>query len=701
MRKNKIASIIFILSVFFSSSLFSQSKETSLKHFENGVKFQNVEDWFKAREEFLQAVQENPAFGEAWFNLAKVTYETGDFALCFSYIETAEKYAKDRVDILNLKGMCLISLGRLAEARSLFEKVISDYPNNVEARFGLAELELYDGTFDNAEKLYLEALKRQSTNRRALLSLAVLATETGKDEASQNYINQALRYHASQPEVQYLAAYLNAKRGNFKEAERRARASVQLKTDYTDSYLILASILYSQKQYDEVCDICDYLINQNRNNISAWYLKGRAKYKIGKIEDALSIWGEALKIDPNDEILRSALEILVIQNFSLEDENRIQWADYHIKKADEYSKQFKGEQVRYEYQRALKIAPNDFSARIKYANFIGKLGLNELYLNQLNFIKENSKIDRSKLSSEELSQYVSMDDTIEAYSSLMKNSLNSRWDVDSFYLDKTRWNIGLYYTKSPFELIHCDSEEIAARMLCESFTGESKAYVSVREEPVLNYAQAFSLARQNRQDYFIILKFEETQREVTFEATVYNGRNGTQITKFSLFRTGNGKFSSSVRSLRSDILNMLPIRGKILKQSGNNVLLDLGKSDGMVKGTVLDVVKAGGIRTSDTGLGVVVSENDYLAQITIDEVAEEISQGTLQQKSFYDRVNLGDEVLIKDLSSAKEKNVVEDSRPAADKKGKIIENDSKEKLTVETLGLKRVPAFVELIRKIY
>lgn len=692
-----------VLVLFFSvfARVFAQSSASALTHFENGLKYQAVEDWYKAGEEFLQAVQENPSFEKAWFNLAKVTYETGDFTLCLSYIETAERYAKDRSDILNLKGSCFISLGRLQDARTVFEKVVADYPNNVEARFGLAELELYDGGFESAESLYTEALKRQGTNKKALLSLAVLAAETGKEEVSQNYINQALRYHSSEAEVHYLAAYLNAKKGNFKEAERRARASVQIKSDYTNAYLILASILYAQEKYDEVCDICDYLISRDRKNISAWYLKGRSNYRLGKVEDAVEIWAEALEIEPNDEILRSSLELAVTQIFALEDENRSQWATYHVKKAREYSKLFQGEQARYEYQRALKLAPNDFSARSEYAKLIGKLGLNELYLNQLNFIKENAKVDETKLSSQELAEYVRLSDTIEAYSSLMKNSLNSRWGVEPFYLDKTRWNIGLYYTKSPFELIHCDAEEIAARMLCESFAGESKAYVVVRDEPVQNYGQAFSLARKNQQDYFIILSFEETQREVSLEATVYNGRNGTQTAKFSLFRTGNGRFSSALRSLRRDILNILPVRGKILERSGNKILVDLGKSDGILSGTVLDVVKAGQIRTVDRGVGVTFDERDYLAQIVIEEVAEEVSQGSLKQKSFYDRVNTGDELLIKSLPDSHEAAFVGDTRPAADESGKVIkEYERTEKLTAESLGLKKVPAFVELIRRI-
>ena len=170
-----------------------------------------------------------------------------------------------------------------------------------------------------------------------------------------------------------------------------------------------------------------------------------------------------------------------------------------------------------------------------------------------------------------------------------------------------------------------------------------------------------------------------------------------QTAGFSLFRTGNDRFASVLRSFRRALLDILPARGKILARNGNEILVDMGKTEGLEKGTVLDVIKKGNIRTTDIGPGVVFDEKFSLGQIVIDATGEEISQGTLTQKSFYDRVNIGDEVLVKTVPSG---TAVADTNPAADQNGNSLSTRT-EKLSAEDLGLIKTPVFMDLIRKIY
>ena len=160
-----------ILVFFIHCAFFAQAENLSaLKHYERGQEFEAEENWYSASEEFQLALQKNPSFGEAWFLLAKATYELNDFELCLNYLDSAQKFIKDRTDVLNLRGMCLISLHRLDEAQKIFKEILNKYPNNVESRFGLAEIELYNGSFDSARNFYLDALKRQKTNRNGHIS---------------------------------------------------------------------------------------------------------------------------------------------------------------------------------------------------------------------------------------------------------------------------------------------------------------------------------------------------------------------------------------------------------------------------------------------------------------------------------------------------------------------------------------------------
>ncbi|MBB5225730.1 hypothetical protein DYE50_07545 [Treponema ruminis] len=689
----------------FSLSVFAYSESLSaLKLFERGVQKQNLEDYYGASEDFQQALQANKSYGEAWFHLSQVTYAIGDYTLALTYLEEADKYAKNRTDIQNLKGMILIALGRLDDARKVFNEILKKYPNDIDSRFGLAELDLFTGSFIGAKNQYEDALKRQGNNRKALLSLALISSELGNQDTARKYIEQALRYHSGESEVHYLAAYLEAKRGNFAEAEKRTRAAVQINPEYTKAYVLLSSILYAQKKYDDVIDMCDYLISKKRSTNEAWYLKGLAQNRKGDWKACVETWNMALAINPYDEVMRSGLELIIMKKLPVEDDRRAAWADFHVQKAREYTKSYFGEKARYEYQRALKINPFDDAARSEFAQLLGNTGLNENYLNQLKFIKQNQEraFDESDEKAKLTPEQKKVNDTIEAYESLMKYSLAAKWNVDPFYLDKTRWHIGLYYTKSPVQLLHCDAEEIAAGMCADIFSGIASTSVALENRAVSGYGEAYRLARKNNLDYFVILNIDETEREITLGATVYSARTGTETTKFSSFRTGNDKFSSVLRAFRRDLLAMLPVRGKILQRSVNDILVDLGTVEGMKKDVVLDVIKAGKITTSDKGLGVTYEEKNHLGTIKINRSGEEISQGTLEQNGFYDRVNVGDEVLVKFRPDEKseEDAQIADSSPAAGENGKRIlpEDEKQKKLDAREMGLVKTPAIIELIR---
>lgn len=690
--KIKIFASVLIFAI--SSSVFAQN-QTALGFFEAGLEKQNRDDFYGASEDFNQALQKNPAYGDAWFHLSQVTYALGDFTLALTYLDSADKYSKNRTDIMNLRGLIFISLGKLEDAKKTFNDILKIYPNDLDARFGLAEIELYSGSYNGAKNLYLDALKRQSNNRKALLSLALLSSETGNDAAAENYISQALRYYSGDAEVHYLAAYLAAKKGNLSEAEKRVRASVQIKGDSTKAYVLLASILYAQLRYDDVIDVADYLISKNRNTIEAWYLKGLSLYRQNKFEETIATWSTALSIDEQDEMMRAALELLVTKILPVEDPRRADWAKYHIKKAHDYNKVFMGEETRYEYQRALKLNPMDAETRREFAEFLSRSGMNENYLNQLKFIQKQltekgKTLDRKTA------------DIIENYDALMKYSLATKWRVDPFYLDKVRWHVGVFYTKSRAQLFHPEAEEIAAGMAADIFSGISSTSVIVDNQAVSGYGEAYRLARKNKLDYFLILSIEESDREISLDSVVYSGRTGTETARFGSYRTGNDRLASVLRTFRRDLLNILPIRGKIIERSVNDILIDLGSADGIVDGAILDVVKVGKITTADQGLGVVFDEKNLLGKVTVSKTGEEISQGILEQNGFYDKVNVGDEVLLKFLPKSEEEKQISDNVPAAGENGSRIlpSNKDEKKISADDLGIIKTPAIIELIRAI-
>ena len=388
MKKQICAALL--LGTVFNVQFFSQSK-TALDLFNSGLEFEYAENYFAAVEKYREALNNNPDYGDAYFHLAQCSFELGDYDLALEYTVTAEKYSKEYNKIRNLRGFTLISLGKMKEARQTFEDVLKQFPNDVDARFGLAQLDLYDGRLSSAEDKYIDALKRQNTNKTALLSLALVSAETGKNDLAQDYISKALEFHSGEPLVHYLAAYLLNQRGELEQAEGHARSAVQLKSDYDRAWELLGTILFNQKRFEEAIDICDYRLNQNRNLSSAWYVKGLAQEKMGRTEDALDTYTKGLLVAPKDEVMRASLEQLIAREVPMEDKRRSGWAQYHVKRALEYKRCFDNPGERYEYIEALKINPFDNETRQNFADLLNREGYNELYLHQLEFIEKSKQ----------------------------------------------------------------------------------------------------------------------------------------------------------------------------------------------------------------------------------------------------------------------------------------------------------------------
>ena len=669
----------------------SAAGKNTLSLYNEAVKLQEEENWYTASQYFIEVVNDNPAFSDAWYRLADCSYRLGEFDLAFQYLESAEKYEKNNPEIKNLKGMILLALGRTDEARSLFNEVLKKYPNDVNAHFGLAEIELYDGKFSGAENQYIEALKRQNSNRKALLSLALVCAETKRYQQAEKYLRQAMQYYSGEPEVHYLAAIIYTMQGNYSLAEKHARIAVEIRGAYESAYEILAQIIYLQHRYSEVIDLCDFIISRNRNAPSAWYLKGIAQSKLGNTEDAIQTWDTGLTVNPQDELMRMMLELTVKNTLELDDARRAQWSAYHLNNARQYDSRYDKAGSTYEYQRALMLDPSNSQARLAYADILELNGMHELYLEQLNFVKTNSENAISR----------SLSDTIEAYESLLTDTLAKKWKVDAFYLDKTRWNIAVFYTENTSTFNHADSDRLTALACADIFSGIAITSVKTQVTPVSGYGEAFNNARANGFDYFIIVSLSEGEDDVSLSSTMYSGRTGTETFSEKYYATGNNRFSTVLRRFRNSVLEKLTVRGKILHRNGKTVLIDLGRSENIIKDAQFKIVRKGAVKTADAGQGLFFRDDDVVGMLIVTEAGEEVSEANITSHGFYDRINEGDELVLVSMPSQNTEAGM-DTVPNADEEGNpVVNNDVKgDELVAEIKKAVERPAIIDLLRKI-
>lgn len=692
-KKNNLNKVFVLFCIFMFLGFFplNAQQKNAISIFNEGLENYQIENYYDASQNFLEVVKINPSYSDAWFMLSDCSYKLGEYDLALSYLENAEKYEKNNSKIQNLKGMIFLALGKIDDAKNIFNEVLRKYPNDVDAHFGLAEIELYDGKFSGAESQYLEALRRQNTNRKALLSLSLICAEMGNYSQAENYLRQALQYYSGEPEVHYLASIINLKQKNYSNAEKHARIAVELNGNYLKAYELLASILYFQARYDDVLDLCDFLISRNRNNSSAWYLKGVTQSKLGNENDAIETWSVGLNIAPRDELMRFQMELSIRENLSLEDSRRSDWAKFHLNNAKQYDSRFDKSGSSFEYQRALILDPMNTTARLSYANILQLNGMNESYLRQLEFVQQNSPENLP----------ISVKDTIEAYSSLLQNTLSKKWNIDSFYLDKNRWNIAVFYIEDSSSFKHASSDRLTALACSDIFSGIAITSVKTQVTPVSGYAEAFKNARSNNFDYFVIVSLNEGEDDLTLNSQLYAGRTGAEVSTESFYATGNNRFSTVLRRFRNSILDKLTVRGKILDRNGKTVLIDLGKSENIVKDAQFKIIKKDSVKVADSGIGLSYQNKDVVGTLKVTLPGEDLSEAEITSHGFYDKINIGDEIILEEISDVQNSGI--DNVPNADAYGnRIVNNDiSGEDLVDEIRKAVKQPEILDLLRNIY
>ena len=182
---------------------------------------------------------------------------------------------------------------------------------------------------------------------------------------------------------------------------------------------------------------------------------------------------------------------------------------------------------------------------------------------------------------------------------------------------------------------------------------------------------------------------------------MYSGRTGTETFNEKYYATGNNRFSTVLRRFRNSVLEKLTVRGKILQRNGKTVLIDLGRSENIIKDAEFKIIKKGAVKTADAGAGLFFRDDDVVGMLVVTEAGEEVSEASITSHGFYDRINEGDELVLVNMPSLNSEAGM-DTVPNADEDGNPLVNNSVkgDELVAEITKAVERPAIIDLLRKI-
>jgi Tfp pilus assembly protein PilF len=632
--------ILAFASVAAALAQYDPSVAGPRESFAEGERLRFAEDWYGAVEAYLAAVSRNPSYGEALAALADCYYELEEYDQALSYARRAAPFRRGDLALADLEGFIRLGLADLAGARAAFAGVLASAQNDLDARFGLALLDLSSGKKTEARSRLEESLRISPQNGRALLSLALIAQDQGKAEEAASLAAKALQYHGGEPRTQYVAARIAASAGDSADAVFHARNALDLRPSYGEARLLLGSLLYEAASYDQAVALMREAVARDRKDGMAWYTLGLAQSGAGKSADAIYSLSTAAALRPDDEMARIALENIVMDSVRLEDPSREAYADWHFKRGAEFEARSLNGQALFEYRRGLAIYPYSVKGRLLFAELLKAEGLPGRYLDELEFLKEGGKATQAVL------------DSIEIYDSLLAEALGRAWGIDEAALPKRPYKVALMYRPDPAGRLHTAAEEVLLRYLKDILASSTRLAVAPVAPSVrgggASISEAFKRAREAEADYFLLL----SSRDIEIAAELRVGRTGSRATSFRAFRSGNDRVKNGAALVAQLLGSSLAPKGRVLARSQDRVLVDLGMPEGILKGTKLLVLKKGSLQVKAEGLGHAYPPSAILGEVEVTRLGEGASEGILKSGLFFDTVNVGDELVVESAPPA-------------------------------------------------
>ena len=623
------------------------------------------DDYWGAVDSYRNALKANPKYLEALQGLAESFFALGEYDEASKQVQAALKLGPLNSTVNVLYGRILLGQMRYEEALAQFQGVLVREPKNLGAQFGLAEYQVMKGRLDQAANLF-EALRRDDpTNLRALLSLLYVSSARGDRPGFDRVFSDALRFHSSDPRVHFAAAEEMYRRKDRISARTSLDQFLSLseKTDMR-GWILQARLLLDEGRNQDAVNTLDTKVIQGPATLRgakdprAWYLRALALSRLNQGTEASKSFRMALGFDPENEAYALAYETWLLRETPPEDPLRQSQSKVHLDRAQELlGKNFQTLALD-EFRRALGLDPYSVKARLGRADIWKRQGFRTSALEELEAVAAQSPNYKG----------VAYLDDLEILRSLYDQSLTAQWGLSLADLDGLNspgtsrlyrpYEVAIYYDPDASTTVEHQAVQSYAELFADEW--DSLRWLQVtsptdqrRAQPAMGFNDAFLLARQAGVEYFTLVTFREGMRDFAVQVNLYLGRTGRLVQSFTVYKKGTFPVTQGIREAAQTVAAAFPLRGSVVKRQGGDVLVNLGKRDGVVPNQKFVVVRDGAADPTGDGTWFVWNPTDSFGTWTAGTSDDWTSVGKLEKTGFFDTVAVGDEVLfVKDTSKA-------------------------------------------------
>jgi len=287
--------------------------DNAVAHYHLGIAFSQVGNLGRAESEWREAVRLRPNMVEAQRALAQVAQSKGDFD---QLRERAEQLIS--TEPASPEGYILRATARLSRDRvggeADLQKAIELAPQNPIGYSRLGSLRFAEKRFNEAEKLFEQALERDSNFSEALQGLVGVYIQQKQPAKAVARVNAQIAKAPDNSAYYLLLGMLLTSTKDLEKAEAVLEKAVELNKNNVDAFLLLGQVQLRRGSADKAIVSYQRSIQENPREVRTYVLLGALEESRGNWQKAQELYQKALKIEPEYPLGANNLAYLMLEH---------------------------------------------------------------------------------------------------------------------------------------------------------------------------------------------------------------------------------------------------------------------------------------------------------------------------------------------------------------------------------------------------
>ena len=309
----------FVLALGLICSLFvGCSRDPNVrkqKYLESGQRYFEKGKYREASIQFSNAIQVDPRFAEAHYQLAQTYLKQQLWVRAYSELSRTLELQPDnfqaRLDVANL----LIAGGDLKQAKDHVEWLLAKRPNDPQTHIAVANMAAAEQDFAAAILEMQKAVSLDPARSESYLNLALLQLRTNEPDAAEVNFKKAVELGPKSISAIVALGSFYQSRSRFAEAEQQFHHAIDVEPKNPDPRAALARLLLAQGKKNEA----EEFLKQSKRDLSddsvGYRMLGDFYFATGDLDRATTEYSQLNQDHPKDpQVKKNYIQLLILKN---------------------------------------------------------------------------------------------------------------------------------------------------------------------------------------------------------------------------------------------------------------------------------------------------------------------------------------------------------------------------------------------------